>query len=38
MDGVTSSSGIRILDLFDLIQKCTDLVLNGFVERRKTQA
>ena len=22
------------LDLFDLIQKCTDLVLNGFVERR----
>lgn len=23
------------LDLFDLIQKCTDLVLNGFVERRK---
>ena len=25
------------LDLFDLIQKCTDLVLNGFVERRKTK-
>ena len=25
------------LDLFDLIQKCTDLVLNGFVERRKTR-
>ena len=25
------------MDLFDLIQKCTDLVLNGFVERRKTQ-
>jgi len=25
------------LDLFDLIQKCTDLVLNGFVERRKQQ-
>lgn len=24
-------------DLFDLIQKCTDLVLNGFVERRKTK-
>ena len=24
------------LDIFDLIQKCTDLVLNGFVERRKT--
>ena len=23
------------LDLFDLIQKCTDLVLNGFVERPK---
>jgi AcrR family transcriptional regulator len=23
------------LDLFDIIQKCTDLVLNGFVERRK---
>jgi AcrR family transcriptional regulator len=23
------------LDLYDLIQKCTDLVLNGFVERRK---
>ena len=23
------------LDLFDLIQQCTDLVLNGFVERRK---
>ena len=23
------------LDLFGLIQKCTDLVLNGFVERRK---
>ena len=23
------------LDLFDLIQKCTDLVLNGFIERRK---
>ena len=23
------------MDLFDLIQKCTDLVLNGFVERRK---
>ena len=23
------------LDLFDLIQKCTDLVLNGFVERRR---
>lgn len=23
------------VDLFDLIQKCTDLVLNGFVERRK---
>jgi len=25
------------LDLFDLIQKCTDLVLNGFIERRKTK-
>ena len=25
------------LDLFDLIQKCTDLVLNGFIERRKTR-
>jgi len=25
------------LDLFDVIQKCTDLVLNGFVERRKTK-
>ncbi len=25
------------LDLFDLIQKCTDLVLNGFVERRRTK-
>lgn len=25
------------MDLFDLIQKCTDLVLNGFVERRKTK-
>jgi AcrR family transcriptional regulator len=25
------------LDLFDIIQKCTDLVLNGFVERRKTK-
>ncbi len=25
------------LDLFDLIQKCSDLVLNGFVERRKTK-
>lgn len=25
------------LNLFDLIQKCTDLVLNGFVERRKTK-
>jgi AcrR family transcriptional regulator len=25
------------LDLFDLIHKCTDLVLNGFVERRKTK-
>jgi AcrR family transcriptional regulator len=25
------------LDLFDLIQKCTDLVLNGFVERRQTK-
>ncbi len=25
------------LDLFDLTQKCTDLVLNGFVERRKTR-
>jgi AcrR family transcriptional regulator len=25
------------LDLFDLIQKCTDLVLHGFVERRKTK-
>ena len=25
------------LDLFDLIQKCTDLVLHGFVERRKKQ-
>ena len=25
------------LDLFDIIQKCTDLVLNGFVERRKQQ-
>ena len=23
------------LDLFDLIQKCTDLVLNGFIERPK---
>lgn len=25
------------LNLFDLIQKCTDLVLHGFVERRKTK-
>jgi AcrR family transcriptional regulator len=25
------------LDLFDVIQKCTDLLLNGFRERRKTQ-
>ena len=25
------------LDIFDLIQKCTDLVLNGFIERRKTK-
>jgi len=25
------------LDLFDIIQKCTDLVLHGFVERRKQQ-
>ena len=25
------------LDIFDLIQKCTDLVVNGFVERRKTK-
>jgi hypothetical protein len=25
------------LDLFDIIQKCTDLLLNGFCERRKTQ-
>jgi len=25
------------LDLFDIIQKCTDLVLNGFVERRKNK-
>ncbi|MDH3441360.1 MAG: TetR/AcrR family transcriptional regulator, partial [Gammaproteobacteria bacterium] len=25
------------LDLFDLIQKCTDLILNGFIERRKTK-
>ena len=25
------------LNLYDLIQKCTDLVLNGFVERRKTK-
>ena len=25
------------MDMFDLIQKCTDLVLNGFVERRKTR-
>jgi AcrR family transcriptional regulator len=25
------------LDLFDLIQKCTDMVLNGFAERRKTK-
>ena len=24
------------LDLFDIIQKCTDLLLNGFRERRKT--
>lgn len=24
------------LDLFDIIQKCTDLLLNGFCERRKT--
>jgi len=23
------------LDLFDIIQKCTDMVLNGFMERRK---
>lgn len=25
------------LDLFDIIQKCTDLVLHGFVERRKNK-
>jgi AcrR family transcriptional regulator len=25
------------LDLFDIIQKCTDLLINGFCERRKTQ-
>jgi AcrR family transcriptional regulator len=25
------------LDLFDIIQKCTDLVLHGFVERRRQQ-
>ena len=25
------------VDLFDIIQKCTDLLLNGFCERRKIQ-
>ena len=25
------------MDLFDVIQKCTDLLLNGFCERRKTK-
>ena len=25
------------LDLFDIIQKCTDLVLNGFGEKRRRE-
>ena len=25
------------LDLFDIIQKCTDLLLNGFREKRRTE-